>query len=341
MTGQVHGGRNGPAIPAAHGRSPGLPGAGAADHIKSPPVPGDGELSAAQREIRAEFVRRRGYWADDWQLILELAPEIMAAYTDLSAYAWETGSLDAKTREFMYIATTAAVTHIHPIGIRTHGRNALRAGATPRELVTVLALLAGLGMAGYQLAVEVLEEVSPGSTAIRPCPDERFLELRTEYQRVFGVWDERAAPAIRADPEFFTRFLRWAGAARVSGVLSPRVVALISIAANASVTHLDRKALAREMRAALALGVTPAEILEVCNMTSGVSVHSLTIGVPIIADLIREEAATQPAGPGGHDARVEGQNPIAEPQAPDERSAVAATQSAAPDDHDADSVEES
>src|ERR1700757_4667190 len=101
----------------------------------------DGELSAEQREIRAGFVRRRGYWADDWQLILELAPDIMAAYTDVSAYAWENGSLDAKTREFMYIATTASVCHIHPAGIRTHGRNALRAGATARELVTVLALL--------------------------------------------------------------------------------------------------------------------------------------------------------------------------------------------------------
>jgi alkylhydroperoxidase/carboxymuconolactone decarboxylase family protein YurZ len=255
---------------------------------------GEEELTAAQREIRAEFVRRRGYWADDWQLILELAPDIMAAYTDVSAYAWENGSLDAKTREFMYIATTAAVTHIHPIGIRTHGRNALKAGATPRELVTVLALLGGLGIAGYLLAVDVLEEVRPGSTAIRQCGEERFQQLRAEYETVFGTWDEGAAPAIRSDPEFFAVFLRWAGSARVSGVLSPKVVALISIAANASVTHMDRAALTREVRAALALGVTPAEILEVCNMTSGVSVHSLTVGVPIVAELMREADSAPP-----------------------------------------------
>jgi len=263
--------------------------------VQQPGVPdaGSSGLSPQQREIRADFIRRRGYWAGDWQLILELAPEIMAAYTDISAYAWETGSLDAKTREFMYIATTAAVTHIHPIGIRTHGRNALKAGATPRELVTVLALLAGLGIAGYLLAIDVIEEVSPGSTALRACPEERFAQLQAEYERVFGVWDGRAATAIRSDPEFFARFLTWAGAARVCGVLSPRVVALISIAANASVTHLDRAALAREVRAALALGVSPAEILEVCNMTSGVSVHSLTVGVPIIAELMREESTEE------------------------------------------------
>lgn len=59
-------------------------------------------------------------------------------------------------------------------------------------------------------------------------------------------------------------------------------------------THRDRSALTREVRAALALGVTPAEILEVCNMTSGVSVHSLTVGVPIVAELMHE-MAPQPA----------------------------------------------
>jgi alkylhydroperoxidase/carboxymuconolactone decarboxylase family protein YurZ len=249
-------------------------------------------LSAEQRAIRDEFIRRRGYWADDWQLILELAPEIMAAYTDLSAYSWEHGSLDAKTREFMYIATTASVTHIHPIGIETHGRNAVAAGATAQELVTLLALVSGIGMAGYRLAVDVLEELEPGSTAIAPCTDERFAELRDRFEQVFGVWEEEAESAIRADPDFFAVFLQWAGAARLSGVLSPRVVALVSIVVNAEITHLDRRTLRREIRAARALGVTPAEILEVCSMTSGVSVHSLTVGVPIIAGLFGKKPQT-------------------------------------------------
>jgi hypothetical protein len=74
-----------------------------------------GELTGRQRKIRDEFVPRRGFWSDGWQRVLELAPDIMAAYTDLSAHSWEHGSLDPKTCEFMYIATTASATHIHPI----------------------------------------------------------------------------------------------------------------------------------------------------------------------------------------------------------------------------------
>src|ERR1700710_2708657 len=124
---------------------------------------GELELSDEQRRIREDFERRRGYWADDWQMILELAPEVMEAYTDLSAYPGEHGTLDAKTREFMYITTTAVVTHIHPLGIHNHGRQALAAAATPQELVTLLALVAGIGVRGYLMTTEVLEEAAPGA----------------------------------------------------------------------------------------------------------------------------------------------------------------------------------
>ena len=71
------------------------------------------------------------------------------------------------------------------------------------------------------------------------------------------------------------------------------MVALIAIAANATVTHMDRWTLEREIRAGLALGVTPAEILEVCSMTAGVSVHSLTVGVPVLAGLFAKERAAR------------------------------------------------
>jgi alkylhydroperoxidase/carboxymuconolactone decarboxylase family protein YurZ len=242
------------------------------------------ELTDEQHRIRAEFERRRGYWADDWQMILELAPEVMEAYTDLSAYPGEHGTLDAKTREFMYITTTAVVTHIHPLGIHNHGRQALAAGATPQELVTLLALVAGIGVRGYAMTTELLEEISPGSTR-GDCTDEQFEELKADYVRVFGVWDASVEDAIRADPGYFVSFLKWAGAPRLSGVLSPRIVALVSICANATITHLDRPTLEREIRAALAMGVDPQEILEVVKLTAGVSVHSLTVGVPILVDL--------------------------------------------------------
>lgn len=70
-----------------------------------------------QIEIRDAFIRRRGYWADDWQLILELDPEFLAKYTDLSAYAAENavpvdaGGLDRKSRELIYVALYSQLTH--------------------------------------------------------------------------------------------------------------------------------------------------------------------------------------------------------------------------------------
>lgn len=168
---------------------------------------------------------------------------------------------------------------------KSHGRNAIKAGATPQELVTLLALLAGFGIRGYLLAIEVLEDVRPGSTAKANAPQERLSALDAEYARIFGAGDESVRNAIAADPDYFEAFLRWAAVPRNSGVLGPRTVA---IAACASITNRDAWSLRREVKAALAVGVTTAEILEVCSMTADVSVHSLTVGVPIIAGLIKE-----------------------------------------------------
>lgn len=239
-------------------------------------------MPAEETRIRDEFIRRRGYWADDWQLILEMAPGIMEAYTGFSAHSADHGTLDPKTREFIFIANTAVVTHIHPIGIETHGRNAIAAGATKEELVTLLALMAGMGIRGYMMAVDVLAEVTGDAGACAPA---RFDAIKAEYARIFGVWDEAAAHAIKADPGYFEVFLQWAAAPRTGAVLPPKTVALVAIAANASITLMDRQTLTREIRAALALGATPAEIREVCTISAGVSVHSLTVGVPIVAGL--------------------------------------------------------
>jgi AhpD family alkylhydroperoxidase len=252
------------------------------------------ELTARQQEIKDEFQRRRGYWAPDWELILGLDPEFLAAYTDLSAYAVEHGGLDLRTRELIYVATCASVTHQHPIGIRVHGRNALRAGATPQELLAVMELVSTLGIATVHLAVDELEKAAPGTV------DALAAEAGTAPERVDGLLDRFAEvyrasgadlePVMRAVPEFYSALLEMAAIPRAeSSPLSAREVALISFAVNALVTHLDGPALRRDIENAQAAGVTPYELLDVCMQIAGIGVHAITVGVPILAELIAEQ----------------------------------------------------
>lgn len=258
------------------------------------------ELTARQQEIKDEFQRRRGYWAPDWELILGLDPEFLAAYTDLSAYAVEHGGLDLRTRELIYVATCASVTHQHPVGIRVHGRNALRAGATPQELLAVMELVSTLGVATVHLAVQELERANPGtvdSLAEAAGTSQAGVDqLLRRFEEVYAAAGDELEPVMRAVPEFYSAVIEMAAIPRsASSPLSKRDVALISFAVNALVTHLDAQALRRDIENARAAGVTPYELLDVCMQIAGIGVHAITVGVPILAELIAEQEAERAA----------------------------------------------
>jgi len=247
-------------------------------------------LTDWQREVRDAFYRRRGYWAGDWDILNRLDVDFMAAYTDLSAYAKEHGSLDEKTREFVYIATCASVTHSFTIGIVNHSRQALRAGASPAELMAVFEVLSAIGIASWHLAVEGLEDVLPGSTRRQQVDEPAIAALRDRYVEIFGVWDPDVEPAMLADPGFYSAYLALVEVPRLkSTAITPRQAALVSLAANACVTHMDRVALRRDISSALHHGATPDEVLEVCAIIAGIGVHALSLGIPALVQVLDED----------------------------------------------------
>jgi AhpD family alkylhydroperoxidase len=93
------------------------------------------------------------------------------------------------------------------------------------------------------------------------------------------------AIAIRADPGFYKRYLDLAAVSvGDSSALPAKETHLIALAAYASVTHLCGPGVRQHMAAALQSGATPAEILEVCEQIAGISIHSVTVGLPILQE---------------------------------------------------------
>jgi alkylhydroperoxidase/carboxymuconolactone decarboxylase family protein YurZ len=111
-----------------------------------------------QVAIREEYTTARGYWATFLDPTLELAPDFLEAYLAFSAAPARFGVLDAKTREFIYLAFDTSPTHLHRAGMRVHIRNALRLGATPAELAEVMALSVGLGLGTLEFAMPILDD---------------------------------------------------------------------------------------------------------------------------------------------------------------------------------------
>ena len=71
-----------------------------------------------------------------------------------------------------------------------------------------------------------------------------------------------------------------------SRVLEPKLVELLSIAFDASYTHMYAPGARRHIRSALKLGATVQEIMEVLKLCVVQGVQACNLGVPILAEEI-------------------------------------------------------
>ena len=120
--------------------------------------PQPGPLSERQEQIKKEFAEVRGYWNPFWDDILELDPELLATYTEFSAVPWRSGPLEAKVKEFVYIAFDTAATHLYTSGLKAHIANAIEYGATVGEILEVMEIASVLGIHAVTASAPILVE---------------------------------------------------------------------------------------------------------------------------------------------------------------------------------------
>jgi alkylhydroperoxidase/carboxymuconolactone decarboxylase family protein YurZ len=104
-----------------------------------------------------------------------------------------------------------------------------------------------------------------------------------------GYWPDTLSPLIDSSPEFVVAYLDFAGSPHRSGPLDPKTKALVSLALDASVTHLYAPGVRRHCRDALRLGASKNELLEVLQLVSVIGVHACVIGMPALAEKIAHD----------------------------------------------------
>jgi len=243
-----------------------------------------------EQQLKDEFIRARGYWAEVWEDVLRLDPDYFEAYLRFSSVPWKSGSLAPKIKELIYVAIDASTTHLFEPGIRIHVQNALRHGATMQEVMEVYELTSVLGIHTCTIGVPILlEELALAGQGPRlegrELP-EREAALKEEFIRVRGYWSELWDGVLALDPDFFEAYFRFSAVPFENGTLEPKVRELIYVAIDAATTHLFEPGIRIHIRNALAHGATAAEIMEVFELTAVLGVHTVTVGVPIL----REEA---------------------------------------------------
>jgi alkylhydroperoxidase/carboxymuconolactone decarboxylase family protein YurZ len=107
-----------------------------------------------------------------------------------------------------------------------------------------------------------------------------------------GAWD-----VLRAiDPEFVEAYVRMAEVPERRGALDPRLRALIALAVDANVTHLDRDGIRVRVLEARESGASDAEILEVLECVATVSVHAMNVGVGVLLSVLHDRGERPGAG---------------------------------------------
>ncbi len=245
-----------------------------------------------KQAIKQDFIAARGYWSQAWDTLLDISPEYFAAYAKLSSVPWKNGTLSPKVREFIYIAIDSSTTHLYEPGLRVHIRNALKYGATREEIMEVYQLTSVLGVHTITSSVPILVEAAKAmghADAVTPkALTPRQQQLKADFIAARGYWADLWDIVLALSPDYFEAYGEFSSVPWKHGVLEPKVRELIYVAIDASTTHLYDLGTRVHMENALKQGATPAEIMEVLELTSVLGVHTVSMGLPVLLDELKK-----------------------------------------------------
>ena len=196
---------------------------------------------------------------------------------------WKNEVLPRKTVELIGLAVNAACTNLNPEGTRRHIRAALNADASREEILAVLKMASFLSIHSCSLGAPILLEEAKAA-GIRPKEHSQAVTPICDKVRAGGGWNEAWTPFYNLDPEWTEQFMA-AGIPIYSGtVLSPKLAELLSIAFDASYTHMYPPGTRRHIKAALKLGASMEEIMEVLKICVIQGVQACNLGISILVE---------------------------------------------------------
>ena len=181
------------------------------------------------------------------------------------------------------MALNAACTNLNPDGTRRHIRAALDVGATRDEILTVLKMASVMSIHSCSLGAPILLEEAQAARAT-PSEKEAVSTPACDKMKALGQWNAAWDPFLELDPVWADEFMATAIGIYGSNVFSPKEVELLSIAFDASYTHMYAPGTRRHIKGALKAGATIEEIMEVLKLCVAMGVQACAKGVPILAE---------------------------------------------------------
>jgi alkylhydroperoxidase/carboxymuconolactone decarboxylase family protein YurZ len=219
--------------------------------------------------------------------LTEWDPAWAAACRAVSTSPWTSGVLSRKIVELTSLAINVACTNLNADGTRRHIRGALDAGATRDEILFVIKCATAMAIHSCSLGAPILLEEAKAA-GVAPKPAQTAATSAVDTMKAIGQWNAAWDPFLALDPAWTDGFMAMAGGIYGSGVLPAKEIELLSIAFDASFTHMYAPGTRRHIQNALKAGATIEEIFEVLKVCVAQGVQAINLGTPILA----EELAT-------------------------------------------------
>jgi alkylhydroperoxidase/carboxymuconolactone decarboxylase family protein YurZ len=200
---------------------------------------------------------------------------------------WNSGVLPRKFIELVGVALNAACTNLNPEGTRRHIQAALQAGATREEILFVLKAVSLMSIHSCSLGAPILLEEAQAAGVKQPqCASASTPAC--DAMRAVGQWNAAWDPFFELDPVWTDEFFASVIPIYKTGLMSAKELELLSIACDASFTHMYAPGVRRHIKAAVKVGATMAEIMEVLKLCVVQGVQACNMGVPILAEEIAQ-----------------------------------------------------
>ena len=225
-----------------------------------------------------------GPWnADAVEQLREWDPKWAEICVKMTTNPWTSEILPRKFVELVGVGLNAACTNLNSDGTRRHMRAALDAGATREEILFVLKCASVMSIHSCSLGAPILLEEAKAAGK-QPAPRATVATPACDKMKNIGQWNVAWDPFLQLDPAWTDEFMATGAGIYGSGVLSAKDTELLSIAFDASFTHMYAPGTRRHIHNALQAGATMEEIMEVLKLCVAQGVQAFNLGVPILAE---------------------------------------------------------
>ena len=205
---------------------------------------------------------------------------------------WTSGVLPRKEVELITVGLHSACTNLDEAGTRRHIRAALDAGATRDEILLVLKCGVGLAVHSCSLGAPILLEEMKAA-GVKAAGGPKPETPACDAMRAIGQWNTAWDPFYELSPAWTDQFFAFGVSAYKSGLFTPRFMELLSIALDASCTHMYAPGTRRHIKGALKAGATPEEIMTVLQLCVSMGVQACAKGVSILAEELGHTSANR------------------------------------------------